>query len=285
MYKILYNPLSNNGKSYKIVEKLTKELDDKGLKYSAIDITSIDDADAFIKALDEKDEAIILGGDGTLHRLANRITHYLREKKIKNKIYLYRAGTGNDFSRDVKKNFKDNMVYLNDYLTDLPLVKFNDKVRYFVNGVGLGIDALICKMVDASKNKTKMNYFKNVLKSLKNYKKTNVRVVVDGKEYIYKKALFASVMHGRYFGGGMKITPKQKRNTEEVSLIVINRLAKPLLALLLPTVFFGGHTIFPMIHIHKGKNIEVHFEDEKYLQLDGEVEENIKSIRVYKKPL
>lgn len=285
MYKILYNPLSSNGKSIKVVEKLCQKLKNENKEFSVLDITKIEDADAFIKELDEKDEAIILGGDGTIHRLANRITPYLRENKIKNKIYLYRAGTGNDFSRDVKKEAKDNMIYLNDHLTYLPTVEFDGKERYFVNGVGLGIDALICQMVNETDKKTKFNYFKNVLKSLKNYKKTTVRIVVDGKEYVYKKALFASIMHGRYFGGGMKITPGQKRDTDELTVIVINRLAKALLAPILPTVFIGAHVIFPVVHTFKGKNIEVHFEDEKYLQLDGEVKENIKSIRAYKKPL
>ena len=105
------------------------------------------------------------------------------------------------------------------------------------------------------------------------------------KEYIYEKALFASVMHGRYFGGGMKITPKQKRDKDELTAIVINKMPKLILALLLPTVFIGAHTIFPGIHVIKGKNIEVEFFEDKYLQLDGEVEENIRSIKAYKKPL
>lgn len=285
MIKILYNPLSSNGKSMEIVDKVISQFKELNKEYELINVTEINDTEEFISTFNDEDEFILIGGDGTLHRLANRITPYLRQGKIKNKLFLYRAGTGNDFSRDVKKEIKDNMVYLNDHLRYLPTIEFNGESRFFVNGVGLGIDALICKMVNESEDKSTKNYLKNVIKSLKNYHKSPVKVIVDGKEYNYSKALFATIMHGRYYGGGMKIIPSQKRDTDELSVIVINRMPTPILALLLPTVFFGGHTILPGIHIHKGKNIEIIFDEDKYLQLDGEVEENVKTIKAYKQPL
>ena len=285
MIKIIYNKLSRNGKSMEIVHKVEETLKNENKEYMLVDVHDVEDKEKFIAAFEKEDEAIILGGDGTIHHLANRICDYLREGKLTNKIYLYRAGTGNDFIRDVKKEIKNNMVCLNDHLTYLPTIEFKNQSRYFVNGVGLGIDALICKKVNESENKTKGNYFKNVLKSLKEYHKSSVRVIVDGKEYKYDKVLFTTIMHGRYFGGGMKITPSQKRDTDELSVVIINKLAKPFLALLLPTVYLGWHTIFPIVHIHKGKNIEIIFDEDKHLQLDGEVEENIRSIKAYKKPL
>ncbi len=285
MVKILYNPFSSNGKSLEIVEKVISQFKELNKEYELINVTEINDTENFIKTFNDNDEFILIGGDGTLHHLANRITPYIRNGKIKNKLFLYRAGTGNDFSRDVKKEVKDNLVYLNEHLRYLPVIDYNGKSKYFVNGVGLGIDALICKMVNESEDKSTKNYLKNVIKSLKNYHKSSVKVIVDGKKYNYDKTLFATIMHGRYYGGGMKIIPSQKRDTDELSVIIINKIPTSILALLLPTVFFGGHTIFPCVHIHKGKNIEIIFDEDKYLQLDGEVEKNVKSIKAYKQPL
>ncbi len=52
----------------------------------------------FMKRLLPEDTLILIGGDGTLNCFAN----HPYEKKLDVPIFLYKAGTGNDFLRDIE---------------------------------------------------------------------------------------------------------------------------------------------------------------------------------------
>ena len=67
---------------------------------------------------------MLLGGDGTLNRLVNDLDGYVP----KNKLWLYKAGTGNDFYRDVKNEEELNKLELTkEYIQGVGNKLFNSK--------------------------------------------------------------------------------------------------------------------------------------------------------------
>lgn len=116
-------------------------------------------------------------------------------------MFLYKAGTGNDFLRDIEA--KEKLVPILPYLQKLPKVTINGQSRYFINGIGYGIDGMVCEIADEMKAKgiKNINYTAISIKLLLGkYKCANAIVFVDGREYRFKKVWIASAMFGRYYG-------------------------------------------------------------------------------------
>lgn len=149
MRYLLYNPLSTKALTTKELKHTIKELDaSKELK--VIDIIKLEDKKTFLDSLKEDDDIVICGGDGTLNHLINEYDF----SNFKNNIYIYKFGNGNDFLRDIN-SFKENFILINPYLVNNPTVIINDKKYKFINGIGFGIDGLVCVESDRLKKKAK----------------------------------------------------------------------------------------------------------------------------------
>lgn len=94
---ILYNPLSNKGKNLKIAKKLYRQALKKDRKATIVNLLEITDVQKFLNGYTKDDCMILIGGDGTLNRVVNQIRGF----EIKPQLYMYKAGTGNDFMRSV----------------------------------------------------------------------------------------------------------------------------------------------------------------------------------------
>ena len=130
---ILYNPLAGSGECKKDAQALEVLYDNTKL----IDVTQIKNYPVFFGGLEADDDIILCGGDGTLNRFANAI----RDVPLKNNIYYYASGSGNDFVRDLGKEKGAQPTFrINKYLKNLPTVTVNGEERVFLNGVGYGID-------------------------------------------------------------------------------------------------------------------------------------------------
>ena len=91
------------------------------------------------KDLNAEDEVVLIGGDGTINYFINQVPY----ESIKNNVYYYAAGSGNDFLRDINGKVGEE-VLLNPYLKNLPTVYVKDVVSKFINGIGYGLDGYCC---------------------------------------------------------------------------------------------------------------------------------------------
>jgi YegS/Rv2252/BmrU family lipid kinase len=233
-------------------------------------LLEIEDKKEFLSNLDPETKIIIVGGDGTLNRVANEI------RGIENlpEIYLYKAGTGNDFLRSLKN--KKKLTRIDQYLINLPNVTFKNEDIVFLNGIGLGFDALVCHTVEESKKKkNKLNFFSSVFKSLKNFQPFDFEVEIDGKRQRFEDAWFVSIMNSKYFGGGMKIAPKADRESDTLEVVVIHGISKFKLSLFFPLIYLGWHTGIKNVKVFTGKNIKVFSDLPAYVQIDGDVYDNV----------
>ncbi len=248
-----------------------QEVDVNGLDYKA-----------FLQGLNSEDEVIMFGGDGTLNYFINAIDGY----EPVNNIYLYPLGTGNDFYFDVCESKEKKALLINEYIKDLPTVYVNGMEKKFINGIGYGIDGYCCEVGDQLKAKSDkpVNYASIAIKGvLFKYKKLKAKVVVDGEEYNYKSVWLAPTMKGRYYGGGMKVAPAQDRRDKEklVSSVVFRGPSRIFTLIVFSSIFKGEHIKHKkMIHIVKGKEVEVTFNRPTALQIDGETVLNVTTYKV-----
>lgn len=180
------------------------------------------------------------------------------------------------FYKSIKKEIKKPV---NKYLLNLPIVEFNDRKIYFLNGCGTGLDGYVCHLVNESEKKGKLSFFKSTYKGFRKYKRTDITVTVDGKDYEFKKVFLASIMNGNVEGGGMKMTPKAKRLDEYIDICIIHKLSKFSLIMCFPLIYIGKHTIKKKaVTILSGKEISIKCNEGLYMQVDGEDFTDIKEI-------
>lgn len=267
-YIILYNPLSKGGSNKKICTKLKRYLEKANHDVEIGSLLDISDVKEYINNLDEETKIIIVGGDGTIHHLANALIDY----DVKNEIFaVKKAGTGNDFIRSLKS--KDKLIKINEYIKHIPydLVHEDEKI-YFVNSLGMGVDAYIGYIANTYENsKGKWTYFKSVYKGFSKFKPFKLSLELDGKKKEFKNTWLAVVANSPYFGGGMKISPKANRNNDDLEVVVIYGLKKFFVLMLFPLIYFGLHTIFKRwVKVYKTKHIKFETDIDMYLQYDGE---------------
>lgn len=268
MIYILYNPLSNNGHGFRDVARLENIL---SADADYIDITKID-TKKFYQSLQRKDEIILSGGDGTINRFINDI----RDVECGIRIRYYKSGCGNDFANDVRDSFTGDFVELNPYMKQLPIIMVNGEKRYFLNGIGYGVDGYCCEKGDELKKKSKrrIHYSAIGLWGLFfDYKPCAAKVTVDGKVYRYTNVLMCPVMKGRYYGGGVLIAPEQNRLDEDgrVTVVTVHNLGKLKALGIFPKLYSGKHAKHTdVVAVHTGHEITVEFENPAPLQIDGE---------------
>ena len=269
-YVVLYNPLANNGRAEEAARKLENILTDGEIRY--VDIAALGSFYDFFISCDDDCIVILTGGDGTLHHFVNDT----RGLKIKQKIYYYGAGSGNDFLNDLGKERGAEPFSIEEYIEDLPIVRVNGKEYRFVNNVGYGIDGYACEKGDeirANTNKP-INYTTIAIKGLLyDFTPRNATVTVDGVTKEYKKVWLAPAMNGRYFGGGMKIAPEQDRLDPEgkISFAIAHDLSRARIIPIFPEIFKGTHVRHTKyIELVKCDEVTVKFDSPCALQIDGE---------------
>lgn len=276
-YTILYNPLSDNGQGEAHAKVLSGLLEGNNLRF--VDLTKITDIKTIIDSLQADDKLVISGGDGTLNRFLNDTDGM----EIKNEVYFFSAGTGNDFLSSVGVE-KGNLVPINRFFGKLPTVTVNGKDYKFINGVGYGIDGYCCEVGDELREKSDkpINYTSIAIKGLLfRFKPVNATVTVDGKTEKFSNVWLAPTMFGRFYGGGMIPTPDQNRKDGTVSTMVYHNCGKLKALTVFPNIFKGEHVKEEtIVRIFKGHSVTVEFDRPTALQIDGETIKNVTSYTV-----
>jgi diacylglycerol kinase family enzyme len=279
MNYILYNPKANNENNDLNIIPGAEEMEKLGVK--KINLIGLDVAQ-FARTLTENDKVLICGGDGTLHHFANNVY----EVDFPCPLFAIRSGTGNDFHNDIGQFDNNNLIDIRPFFRNLPVVTVNGESRHFINGVGLGIDGAVCYSVEEFKKKTnkkKANYKLIAFKYLAyKYKGPKAKVTVDGVEKEYDKVWAISTMKGKYYGGGMMMTPEQSRESGKVSLLAMHGGSKVKVLSAFTKVYTGDHVKYAdIVEIIEGYDVKVEFSEPHIMQIDGEVVTDVLTYSVH----
>lgn len=271
MIHILYNPLAGN----RTCEERCKEVGEifSSDEKQYIDMLTIDDYVEYFGKLSPDDQIVICGGDGTLNYLINALGHC----ELEQDIFYFPAGSGNDFYHDIDRDNTKGVYRINSYLKCLPKVYVNSMEKYFLNGIGYGLDGYCCEEGDKKRILApgkKVNYAIIALKGLVYaFKKVNAKVTVDGVTKEFGNVWMAPTMNGRFYGGGMMCAPGQDRMNEDglVTVIVVHSRFRIQLLLAFLSVFKGKHVKYKsLVEQITGSDVLVEFDRPTALQIDGE---------------
>ena len=280
MTYVFYNPLADNHRGKENARRIELLLGEEEPEY--LDITGQNPVE-FLKTAGLEDRVVISGGDGTLHCFVNQCGGQAPEHPV----WYFPCGSGNDFMEDIREREKSELVLLNPYIEHLPSVYVNGEKRWFINGIGYGIDGYCCEEGDRQREKSTkpINYTAIAIRGLLfRFKSRNATVTVDGVERNYDHVWLAPTMNGRFYGGGMMVAPKQNRMNDAklVSTVIMHCPSKLKTLAVFPSIFKGEHVKHKeMVSVFSGSQITVSFEKPTALQVDGETIRNVTNYTVF----
>ncbi len=280
--KVIVNPVAGANKStFRQWPHIQSLLRESGLSFDFQYTEGVGHASelARLAASDGYHFLVAVGGDGTIHEVANGLLNSPNAGAIT--LGVVSTGTGNDFIRSMgipRDYIKACKCVMGNRcsLIDVGLVEFeqNGKTarRYFINGAGVGFDA---EVTEASKSIPRfmgntVPFVLALLKTLPGYRNKDIRMNIDGREET-RRVLSVVVSNGAYFGGGMRIAPEAELSDRHLDVVTIGDVGKAELLQVFPRVYKGTHITHPKVRMEKAEKITIECDRRILLQADGEL--------------
>jgi diacylglycerol kinase (ATP) len=277
------NPVSGKGGGIKTWNKLKPRLDEAGIAYS------FHISDYHKHAIDLVEQAykngtrkfIGLGGDGTLNEMLNGVFQATDKNGATECLLgLLPIGTGNDWvcSQQEPLRLASIIQKIKNPTTkhfDVGLVELDagKTQQYYLNVAGAGLDGQVVEEVarkTAHGNFGKLSYFSGLIKALFTYSAPACTVKADDQSLFEGKPLVITASKGRYFGGGMQISPEAKYNSGTLDITLIKKVPKRRVFKELPKLFTGKIYDVPFVQKGKAQTLKVKADYALAVQADGE---------------
>jgi len=274
MYYILYNPSIIDDKSKKKIDKLFQKLSgiDECYKLNLFEINGKEIV--FLKSLNEDDVIYLCGGDGTLNHFINNVGKEI----FKCKILYYALGSRSDFKKDFKN---DTFIDLKPIVEFMPSFYINgEEKHYFLNGVGVGLDAVLCR----SKMQQRITGYKRtniriMASTIKKFRTYSLDIEVDDEKYHYDNVWFMSCCNGKYTGG-LKVAPEAIRDDGMFDLIIVHDIPRWKLFLISPFTGFKFLKKIKGVEYVNCRKVRAIPDGCTILQKDGETLDYAREIRI-----
>jgi diacylglycerol kinase (ATP) len=227
------------------------------------------------------DRVVAVGGDGTLLEVVNGL--WWESEGAMPSVGVVPFGTGCDYVRsfELGRTLRDKVksalgeATLRVSAGRLRLQGFDGRPRerIFVNVLGLGFDARVIagfRTLDLGL-RGKAGYFLSGLKELGRLRYHRIAGELDGQVFT-GEAMLVAVGLGRYFGGGLMITPGASPQGGQFQVVVGEKLSRLEVLTLLPRIYGGGHLDHPRMRAAYAGQITLEAEPPAWVEAEGELE-------------
>jgi YegS/Rv2252/BmrU family lipid kinase len=181
------------------------------------------------RAADKAKKIIAIGGDGTISEIVSGI---IQSGNKNVEIGVLNLGTGGDFCRtlQIRSNINKGLEKLKNgsvIQTDVGCITFignngKSEERYFINIAGCGMAGEVVRTINKSKKMFgSFSYYLSSVQNLFSYANKKVLIKIDDEEPKEFVAVTVAVCNGKYFGGGMQISPKSEINDGLFNITII----------------------------------------------------------------
>lgn len=276
-FTFILNPSAGKGAGRRLRDRIYKVIKSKTSDFELIETKGQGDATEIARG-SSSSIVIAIGGDGTVHEVANGIIG--TEKTLG----VVPVGSGNDFIKSVQvpKGLSESVECIfrrNVKAIDVGRVEVqngtegrsNSLISFFVNGLGIGFDAAVAERTHhISYASGTLLYLIAVLQTLGRYKSPKFSIAVDGRRTDSKNLLIA-VGNGICAGGGFYLTPDAKVDDGVLDICLIEEISTLGILRLMPSVMRGNHQRQSCVRFEKGKSITVNVSRPTCVHSDGEI--------------
>jgi YegS/Rv2252/BmrU family lipid kinase len=222
---------------------------------------------------------VAVGGDGTVHEVANGILHTAGPDDVA--LGLISTGTGSDFARStgIPRHYINACSTLTNWrqsTVDIGVVEHKSQGqsqrRFFINAAGIGFDAAAAKATERWPKRLggTVPYLAGLLQALIGYRNKSA-VLNIGERRQTGRVLSVMVANGSYLGGGMHIAPEASLNDSLLDVVVIGDIGKFDLLKSIPMIYKGTHGQHPKVSMHKAATVAVETSEPVLVHADGEL--------------
>ena len=227
------------------------------------------------------DRVVAVGGDGTLLEVVNGL--WWEPRGALPSVGVVPFGTGCDYVRSfnlgptlrdkVATALGENTLGVSLGLVRLQGLDGQPRQRVFVNVLGLGFDA---RVIYAFRQQRlglpgKTLYFLSGIKELSRLRHHRITGELDGRPLETEAAVVVLGL-GRYFGGGLMITPGASPQAGHFQVVLGQKLRRLDMLTLLPRLYFGKHLNHPRIRSDYAGHIKITADPPAYVEAEGELE-------------
>lgn len=278
--KVIVNPAARGGTTARQWPAIVEQLRQNGIPFDYAFTEGTEHATALAgnAAQAGYETVVAVGGDGTVNEVVNGIVD--KDGKGRATLGIICTGTGRDCIRSLNIPHDTGEacrliaaggcinidIGFAEYMSD-----GNVNRRYYINTAALGFAAAVARRTKRLKKLGGTIPFLLAFAAVfAAYKARNIAFDIDGRMK-QERYLVIAVNNGRYFGGGMKITPGADPCDGLLDVVTIKDVNKVRLLYNFPRLYRGTHTTHPKVDIYKAKRVDVRTSEELLLQMDGEV--------------
>jgi YegS/Rv2252/BmrU family lipid kinase len=227
----------------------------------------------------------VVGGDGTLNEVVQAYIDAEGKPRPGPDLALIPCGTGGDWRRTLGLHTDVGVAVARAVggqrrEVDLGVVEFEPhpgyaKVRAFLNVASFGLSGAVDAIVKQSPGILggKGAFFVATLRAMASFQNPSVRVRVDGREWLEGPSMTVAIGNGRFFGGGMMITPDADPSDGKLSVVSLGDLTKKRALTMTSKIYSGTHLGVRGVTVTSGTRIEaepMHAWATVLLDVDGE---------------
>jgi diacylglycerol kinase (ATP) len=277
---IILNPAAGRGRAGEIRKRLVSCLQERKIPFQLELTRGQDHAKEISFRMSNIFETIIAaGGDGTVNEVVSGVVG----KKVA--IAILPIGSGNDFSKVIVIPKKidlviDAIINGKKKLMDLGKVSYwnqygKKRERYFVNTLGMGLDAEIAKETMQIKHLRGLPlYLLAAIRAIQKHS-PNEYEITEGNKTKIERAFFICIGNGCFEGGGFKLLPNAKPNDSLLDICILRTMPIIKAIGIVPKLIKGKHENLSKVSIWRTKKISIEGKNTFTLHGDGEIiEEN-----------
>ena len=285
---VVVNPQSQNGALGRRWAEVAKVLDRELGPYEHVLTDGPRDATRLARAAIDggADTVVAIGGDGTIHEVANGFFVDGKPVKPEAALGVLPFGTGGDFRKTAQ--IPADLAHAAAALKARHVKKIDvGRLDYtptgggkascvFINIASFGIGGLVDQIVNSSSKRLggRASFFLATVRAAARYKNQRVRLVLDDKadEPLELTINNVAVANGRYFGGGMHVAPNAALDDGILDVVAIGDFSAFEMLTNGARIYRGTHLELAKVVARKAKKVEAHPVDgaDVLLDVDGE---------------
>lgn len=216
---------------------------------------------------------IAVGGDGTVHEVANGLLESAAGDATITPMAVIPAGSGNDFVKQLGVPLDPAgaaKVALTGSVARVDAGRAG--ATFFVNGVGVGFDARVAMEARSIRllRGTPL-YALALLRVLRRYEAPRLRLEMDGREVRNSSLTLVTIANGPCCGGGFWLCPAARLDDGVLDVLIAERTTRRRILSILGSALRGRHLGLREVEIVQGRSIRITGEQDLPVHADGEI--------------
>lgn len=274
-FYVIVNPAASRGHALGAWEPARRVLDAASAEYEVALTERPRHATELAEraARDGWSAVVAVGGDGTVHEVANGLLRASAGETTR-PLGIIGVGTGNDFIKRLglprRHPAKAAARLLHAEPRQVDAGRLDEE--YFTNGVGVGFDARVAIEARRVRGLRGMAvYAAALVRVLRHHRTPRMRLHLDGRLIVDRPLTLITVANGPCHGGGFWLCPDARLNDGALDLCVADALTPAQLLPLVPRVMRGTHVTRPDVQMLRGHSVHISSDEPLPVHADGEI--------------